>query len=67
MFIGLKNVCVCLLPLGFKFLKNEIFVPLLKFEFVCVSIAPGGLDGCFGFGAKVAVPETAERRERIAC
>ena len=33
----------------------------LKFEFVCVAIAPGGLDGCFGFGVKVVVPHAAKR------
>ena len=33
----------------------------LKFEFVCVAVAPGGLDGCFGFTVKVVAPETASK------
>ena len=33
----------------------------LKFEFVCVAIARGGLDGCFGFGVKAVPPHAAKR------
>ena len=33
----------------------------LKFEFVCVAIAPGGLDGYFGFGVKAVALQAAKR------
>ena len=36
---------------------------IILLEFVCVAVAPGNLDGCFGFTVAVVVTETASKGE----
>ena len=43
---------------------QKLLLQYLKFEFVCVAVAPGGLDGCFGFTVKLVVIETASKGSR---
>ena len=36
-------------------IESQLLMQCLKFEFACVAVAPGGLDGIFGFIGKAAV------------
>ena len=44
-------------------LQKKLLLQCLKFEFVCVAVAPGGLDGCFDFTVKFVLSETARKEE----